>query len=334
VVDLSQMTGGRGPSIDLRMAARDAEIMDLPTMGATVTGPMRIVSSGIGGTIAGRLEVNEARWALGGAADTMDLPNVAVREINLPPDRTPATAGSTPWSYLIDARAESGIEVDGMGLDSEWRGEVRLRGTTEEPRIGGEVEVVPRQGFYEFAGARFEITRGRIFFDEEGPINPRIDLVAESELDDGLDVAVNVSGTAQQPDITFSSVPALPEEELLARILFGGSVTNLSATDALQLGSALASLRGGGGLGPINQLRTAIGLDRLRIVPADPALNRGTSVALGKNITRRLYAELVTDGADYSATEVEFRVTSWLSLLATISTVGRQSVAAEYSRDY
>ncbi len=334
VIDLSTISAGRGPRIDLRLAARDAEILDLPTMGATVTGPLRIVSNGVGGTMAGRLEVEEARWQLGRASETMDLPNVAVREINLPPDRTPASAVSSPWRYLIDARAENGIEVDGMGLDSEWRGSVRLRGTTDEPRIGGEVEVVPRTGFYSFAGARFEITRGRIQFDESGPIDPRVDLVAESELDDGLDVAVNVSGNASQPDVTFSSVPALPEEELLARILFGGSVTELSATDALELGSALASLRGGGGMGPINQLRTAIGLDRLRIVPADPALNRGTSVALGKNITRRLYAELITDGADYSATEVEFRVTSWLSLLATISTVGRQSVAAEYSRDY
>lgn len=332
-VDLAQMSASRGPRIDLRMAARNAEILDLPTMGATVTGPMRIVSNGVGGTVAGRLDLSEARWQLGSAADTEDLPNVTVREINLPPDRAQASAVSSPWSYLINVSADSGIEVDGMGLESEWRGDIRLRGTTDEPRIGGEVQIVPRQGFYSFAGARFEITRGRIQFDEESPPDPRIDLVAEAEFD-GTDVAVNVSGTASQPDIVFSSVPALPEEELLARILFGGSVTELSATDALQLGSALASLRGGGGMGPINQLRTAVGLDRLRIVPADPALNRGTSVALGKNITRRFYAELITDGADYSATEVEFRVTSWLSLLATISTVGRQSVAAEYSRDY
>lgn len=85
---------------------------------------------------------------------------------------------------------------------------------------------------------------------------------------------------------------------------------------------------------PINQLRSAIGLDRLRIVSADPALGRGTGVALGKNFGRRFYAEIITDGRGYSATEVEFRVTSWLSLLAAVSTVGRESVVAEISRDY
>ena len=42
--------------------------MNLANMGATVTGPMRIVSDGVGGTIAGRLQVNRARWQLGVAA--------------------------------------------------------------------------------------------------------------------------------------------------------------------------------------------------------------------------------------------------------------------------
>jgi translocation and assembly module TamB len=57
-------------------------------------------------------------------------------------------------------------------------------------------------------------------------------------------------------------------------------------------------------------------------------------VALGKNITRRIYAELVTDGQGYSATTVEYRITSWLALLGTVSTIGRDSVLVEVSRDY
>src|SRR5690606_8171570 len=134
-VDLSDMRGRRGPRIDLRIAARDAEVIDLSNMGATVTGPIRIVSNGIGGTIAGRLRVNAARWKLGMAEVAQQLPNVRTREINLPPDRAPSVAPTAAWRYLIDARAPGGIEVDGMGLDSEWSGEIRLRGTTDDPRI-------------------------------------------------------------------------------------------------------------------------------------------------------------------------------------------------------
>ena len=153
----------------------------------------------------------------------------------------------------------------------------------------------------------------------------------------GMKIGVSTvpCGNSSRPQIDFASVPALPEEELLARLLFGDSITNLSATDALQLGAAVASLRGGGGgLDPINRLRKSIGLDRLRILPADPALDRGTAIALGKNFGRRFYGEIITDGRSYNATELEFRITSWLSLLASFNTLGRGSVAAEYSHDY
>ncbi len=321
----------RGPIIDLRASATNARLLETGGLSATITGPLRIVSNGLGGTIAGRVRVDRASWRLGTAADDLRLPQIATREINAPANRAPRVAPSRPWRYLIDARALSRIDVDGMGLDSEWSADIVLRGTTDDPRIGGSAEVV--RGDYTFAGTRFELTRGEIEFDESVPIDPRLDIRAETERD-GLTVEATVRGSATQPEIAFTSNPALPEEELLARLLFGGSVTSLSATDALQLGAAVASLRGGGGMDPINQLRSAIGLDRLRIVSADPALGRGTGVALGKNFGRRFYAEIITDGRGYSATEVEFRVTSWLSLLAAVSTVGRESVVAEISRDY
>lgn len=323
--------GVRGPQLDIRVAARNAELLDANGLSATVTGPMRFVSDGIGGTIAGRLLVNRASWRLGTAAADQRLPQIKTREINLPYDVRPRAAVVQPWRYLIDARAPSRVDVDGMGLESEWAADVLIRGTTDNPRIGGEARVI--RGDYSFAGTRFELTRGLIRFDETVPIDPRLDIVAETD-SNGLDVSVKVQGSALEPEITFASTPALPEEEILARLLFGGSITELSATDVLQLGSALASLRGGGGMDPINRLRTAIGLDRLRIVSADPALGRGTSIAVGKNIGRRFYVEIITDGRGYSATQAEFRITSWLSILASISTIGRESVVVEASKDY
>ncbi|ANY19983.1 hypothetical protein A6F68_01467 [Tsuneonella dongtanensis] len=323
--------GAKSPQLDIRVAARNARLLNAQGLSATVTGPLRILSDGVGGTIAGRLLVDRASWKLGTAAADVRLPQIRTREINLPYDVRPRAVASAPWRYLIDARAPARVDVDGMGLDSEWSANVLVRGTTDDPRIGGEARVV--RGDYSFAGTRFELVRGVIRFDENVPIDPRLDIVAESDAE-GIDVAAKVQGSALKPEITFTSTPALPEEEILARLLFGGSITELSATDVLQLGSALASLRGGGGMDPINRLRSAIGLDRLRIVSADPALGRATSIALGKNIGRKFYVEIVTDGRGYSATSAEFRVTSWLSILGTISTLGRESIVAEVSRDY
>lgn len=321
----------RGPTLDIRAAANNARLLNANGLSATVTGPLRIVSDGLGGTIAGRVRIDEADWTLGQASAAQRLPRIATREINVPDDIGPANAVSAPWRYLINASADSRIDVRGMGLDSEWGANILLRGTTENPRIGGRAELV--RGGYSFAGTRFELTRGIISFDENVPVDPRLDITAETQTS-GLTVRVRITGNAQEPQIDFTSVPSLPEEEILARLLFGGSITSLSATDALQLGAAVASLRGGGGMDPINSLRTAIGLDRLRIVPADPTLDRQTGVALGKNIGRRFYVELITDGRGYSATSLEFRITNWLSLLATVSTIGRHSVVIEASKDY
>ncbi|MXP13450.1 DUF490 domain-containing protein [Altererythrobacter confluentis] len=329
-VDLKDL-GTRGPDLDIRLAAKNARMLNAAGLDATVTGPLRIVSNGVGGTIAGRLDVNRASWKLGTMDGADALPQIRTVRINVPADIGPSAAPRQPWRYLIDARARNRVNVDGMGLDSEWAADVIIRGTTADPRIGGEARMV--RGDYSFAGTRFELTRGRIAFDANLPIDPRLDIVAEAQ-SNGIDVAVKVQGNALQPEISFSSTPLLPEEEILARLLFGGSITELSATDALQLGAALASLRGGAGVDPINRLRTAIGLDRLRIVSADPALRRGTGVALGKNIGRRFYVEIITDGRGYSATQAEFRITSWLSLLGSISTAGRESLVAEVSKDY
>jgi translocation and assembly module TamB len=146
---------------------------------------------------------------------------------------------------------------------------------------------------------------------------------------------IRVTGFAQNPDISFTSVPALPEDELLSRLLFGTSITNLSAPEALQLAAAVAALRNGkGGLDPINAVRRVAGLDRLRLLPADPQTGAGTAVAAGKYITHRFYAEIITDGQGYSATQVEFQVTRWLSVLSSISTLGRQSANLRVSKDY
>ena len=199
-------------------------------------------------------------------------------------------------------------------------------------RLSGRADFV--RGGYEFAGKRFDITQGTIRFVGNSPIDPLIDIRAEADVQ-GLNAAVVVRGTGLAPEIAFTSNPALPQDELLSRILFGQGIATLSAPEAIQLAAAVASLQGGGGgLDPIGAIRRAIGLDRFRIVPGDVAARRGTSIAAGKYITRRVFAEIVTDGQGYSATTVEYRITRFLTVLAQLSSRGRAGANVRYSRDY
>ena len=166
-----------------------------------------------------------------------------------------------------------------------------IGGNVTAPVLTGTAEMV--RGSYDFAGRRFDLTDGTLRFDGRTPVNPTLDITAEASVSD-LSATIRVTGTSMNPIIGFTSVPALPEDEVLSRILFGSSITQLSAPEALQLAGAVASLQGkGGGLDPINAVRKLAGLDRLRILPADTTTGQGTSVAVGKYITRKTYVELV-----------------------------------------
>jgi translocation and assembly module TamB len=325
---------GKGLGIDLAIQAQNAVLLNRDDIGATVDGPLTLKSDGHGGTIAGDLRIERGRFRLGSAA-AAQVPRLKVVELNRPEDSDDEFAPLIPWTLDIKARASSRLMVTGLGLDSEWRADLVIKGAVDNPAISGRADLV--RGGYQFAGRRFDLDRGMIRFTGEAPPDPVLDITALADIQ-GLSATIHVTGTGLHPDINFQSTPALPEDELLSRLLFGTSITNLSAPEALQLAAAVASLRGGSGgglnLDPINAVRRAVHLDRLRILPADPTTGMRTAVAAGKNIGRRTYVELITDGAGYSATSIEFRITRWLSVLGTISTIGRESTNLRISKDY
>ncbi|HEX8261455.1 MAG TPA: translocation/assembly module TamB domain-containing protein, partial [Allosphingosinicella sp.] len=269
---------------------------------------------------------------LGAATASTQVARLAVREVNLPPDERPEPKRLTPWKLDLQVDAPGRLMVTGLGINSEWSADLAIAGTVTEPRIKGQADLV--RGSYDFAGRRFDLERGAIRFLGESPVNPALDITAEGGVQ-GLNAVIRVTGRGMKPEITFTSTPALPQDELLSRLLFGTSITNLSAPEALQLAAAVASLNSSGGnLDPINAVRAATGLDRLRIVPADITTGQGTAIAAGKYLGRRVYVEVVTDARGYSATTVEYRITRWLALLSSISTIGRNSVNVRVSKDY
>src|SRR3546814_13825885 len=71
------------------------------------------------------------------------------------------------------------------------------------------------RGSYEFAGRTFDLEKGEIHFTGNSPINPNLDIEASADVTD-LSATIHVTGTGLQPDISFTSTPALPEDELLS----------------------------------------------------------------------------------------------------------------------
>ncbi|MES2001487.1 MAG: translocation/assembly module TamB domain-containing protein [Pseudomonadota bacterium] len=318
-------------ALNLNFTAAQALLLNRDDIAARVTGPLTIRSDGKAGTIGGKLHLDKGQFRLGRASSAASVPQLQVRNVGLDSDDVIDIKQLHPWNLDI-AVSGNDLRVTGLGISSQWGTSLQIGGQADSPRFTGRAELV--RGDYDFAGRNFRLDRGTIRFAGESPVNPQLDIRAIAQVQ-GLNASVLVQGTGLRPEITFASNPALPQDELLSRILFGTSITNLSAPEALQLASAVAALQSGSGnLDPINALRKAIGLDRLRIVPADIATGQKTAIAAGKFITRKLFVEVVTDGHGYSATRIEYQITRWLSLLSTVSTVGRSSASVRVSKDY
>lgn len=322
--------GGR-TALDLNFSANQALLLNRDDIAARVSGPVTIRSDGRTGTIGGNLQLDKGQFRLGRASSAAAIPQLNVRNVGLSDDEVISPQELHPWRLDLALKGRN-LKVTGLGIDSLWSTNLKVGGFADAPAFTGRAELI--RGDYDFAGRSFKLDRGIIRFNGESPPDPQLDIRASAQVQ-GLDASVIVRGTGQRPEITFASTPPLPQDELLSRILFGTSITNLSAPEALQLASAVAALQSGSGsLDPINALRRAVGLDRLRIVPADVATGQKTAVAAGKYITRKLFVEVVTDGQGYSATRIEYQISRWLSVLSTISTVGRSSAAVRVSKDY
>ncbi|KAK0360371.1 hypothetical protein LTR94_027554, partial [Friedmanniomyces endolithicus] len=106
------------------------------------------------------------------------------------------------------------------------------------PTITGGLDLV--RGTYSFAGKRFEVQRGQVRFRGGAMTDPDINILATTS-NDGVTFNIAITGTGQRPQIAFTSTPALPQDEVVSRLLFGTNPENLSATEAIQLAAALNS---------------------------------------------------------------------------------------------
>jgi translocation and assembly module TamB len=331
------LAAASGFPIDLRATLANAQLAKSDALAATTSGTVRFTYGRDGGLLQGNLTVPNARYQIirQGSAEVPELTGVR-RKSQLVTPRPTDRPKPAPVSLIrldLNVRADNQLFVSGMGLESEWEMNLRIGGTSAAPTIGGGLDLV--RGTYSFAGKRFDVTRGTIRFRGSALTDPDINIQASTTVN-GITAVIVVTGTGQRPQIAFTSTPALPQDEVLSRLLFGTNPENLSATEALQLASALNSLRGsgGGGLNPLGKLRSAIGFDRLRVLGADEATGRGTSLAAGKYLTDDIYVEIVTDARGFTATQLEIALTKALSLLTSTGSAGGSDARLKYSKDY
>ncbi|MDI6028032.1 translocation/assembly module TamB domain-containing protein [Corticibacterium sp. UT-5YL-CI-8] len=196
-----------------------------------------------------------------------------------------ATGGQSGLNLDIDIKAANRIFIQGRGVDAEMGGNLKLVGPATSPSAVGQFTMT--RGRLEVLGQRLDFSAGSVTF--AGSLVPTLNFTAESSASDAT-VTINITGAANNPRFAFSSVPALPEDEVLARLIFGRSMSNLSPLQIAQLASAAAELAGvGGATSLLTTLRNRLGVDDLDLRTTEGG---GTAVSVGKYLNDRTYLTL------------------------------------------
>ena len=326
---------------DLTLLVSNGRYVDGNTLNTTFSGDLAVKGPLFGnGVVSGNIDLGRTEIQLpdrvGGSANA-----ISVRHINAPPDFKPpiprahpdggAGAGSAPagsgLNLDISLTANSGLYVRGFGIDAELGGSLKIGGTSQSPQAVGGFQM--QRGRMDAIGKRFTFTTGTLTFS--GSLVPIVDFAATTQTSDAV-VTLNVTGPATDPQISLTSSPSMPEEEILSRLLFNQGVGTLSAAQALQLVDAVGQLTGATGGGIVSRIRSVTGLDDLDI---RQGTSGGTTVGIGKRINDniRLGVEAGTN-ADSGRVTIDLNITKHLKAQGSAGQDGSGQVGLTYEREY
>lgn len=238
----------------------------------------------------------------------------------------PATPSARPSVARLDlaVNAPNRIFVRGRGIDAELGGNIRLTGPVTRLQPVGAFRLI--RGRLSVLGKRLDFDEGTITFT--GDLNPNLNLVARTSTSKA-DAFVTVSGSASSPEIVFSSQPELPQDEILALVIFDRNLAELSPIQIARLANAATELTGGRNTSLTGALREGAGLDDLDIVSDDDG---NTALRVGKYISDNIYFG-VQAGTTSEAT-VNLDVTDDLTVRGSVDTEGDSSLGLFFEKDY
>lgn len=327
---------------DLRVATQRAVVRNEPIArgivdaNVTITGPLARAPV-IGGTVRlDRVEVTIPD-RLPGSATT-----IPVTHTNVPPERRqffpqPNPRGpngrAAPPPPPFDARLDltvtaiNQIVVRGSGINADFGGNFRITGTTRAPVVNGGLRL--RRGIVDIIGQRLTITTGTISFADT--LDPILDLEATTR-SGSYTAIVSITGRASAPVIRFSSVPQLPEDEVLSVILFGQLSAGLNAGQAIALAEAVASLTGARSGGLLAGLRSRLGVDRLGVVTD---ANNRPAIEIGGYATDNVFVGVQQGaGADSTRVKVQVDITDYLNVQGQLGADGSSALGVGVEVDY
>ncbi len=311
-----------GVPVDLKLQAHDAQPIASNIVTANLDSQITVKGTARERLdVAGKIHVNRADVTIPNGLP----PNVAVLDVRRP-GRAPPVPSDKPLVIGLDVAVDAPrqILVKGRGLDAELGGEIRVRGTSASPQVSGSFDLL--RGTFALASSQLTFSQGSVTFNGAGltkKIDPTLDFTAQTTVVD-VTATVRITGLADAPRIELSSSPDLPQDEILARLLFGESAAQLTALQVVQIGAALAKLGGGGGgFNPLEKIQKTLGLDRLSVAGgsssgAPGTQNTGASIEAGRYVSSRVFVGVRESTTGASQLQVDVDLAKRIKLQARL----------------
>lgn len=328
-----------GRQLDLRVRATNAQLLSIDLVTGRIGADLTLTGTFARALLAGTVRVERADVRIPNRLppDVVDLKveevgRVRARKTAAPSPAPPAGEADAPFVLALDVRVNvpGQVFVRGRGLDLEMGGNLHAGGTAAAPAVTGRLSVL--RGQLDLLGKRFAFSRGNLDFDGGPSIDPRLDFLAEATANQ-VTAQVEVTGTAGHPSIALTSPQGLPQDEVLARVLFGKPASELGAAEAVQLAQSAAELAGYGGGGMLDTVRRTLGVDRLEFSQGENGQPGGLEA--GSYISRNVYVGVEQGiGADQSRAKVEIDLTDTVRAEAKVGGSEGTSVGVKFEWDY
>lgn len=353
-LDAALSNGGdiavRGPitlsppfNADLRARIDDARLQQANLYETTANGVVTFTGPATGGaTIGGSLTLGETELRIPQIGRSFELldglehqappPDVRLTLARAglgPRDNDPGAGSSgdrTAFPLDLTISAPNRIFARGRGLDAELGGSLQLLGTTANVEPQGRFELI--RGRLDLLGNRLELDEGAVQL--QGDFDPFIRFVATTETEE-LEITITIEGPASEPELDISSSPSLPQDEVLAQLLFGRDIQSLSALQAVQLAAAIRTLSGQGGLGLTNSLRENLGVDDLDIGITEEG---NAEARVGQYLTENIYSEVSVNSDGNTQVNLNLSVTDNVTVRGRAEADGETGIGIFYERDY
>jgi autotransporter translocation and assembly factor TamB len=227
----------------------------------------------------------------------------------------------------------SALWVRGRGLDVGLAGDLRLVQRGELPTITGELEAV--QGRFVFLGQTFAVERGKAVFYGGDEINPSLDILLTTTVE-ATQIQITLVGSVNDPKLQLSSIPELPEGDIMSLLVFGRTMDQLDNDQMALLGSRAADIATAFGTAQLEaKLARQLGVDVLRIKTESEQAG-GSSVVIGKYISTRVllkYEQALGDRARFFV-NLEYLLTQHFRLETLIGHESQSAVELNWTKEH